>query len=234
MGNKFSAFVVGGLVGAGVALLCAPRKGVETRALVAEKASTVFGQAKTVGDQAVERGQALYEDAVVQGQKAYDYAVAGTQAAYTDVTQKGRQVYETAAHHVQGAAQKAQKTADAVKPAFSDKNDELRAKIDAARERIAAQVAKNAEAAHAVVVEMVPVAAQKVNEVVDAAQEKVASAAAVLAGSAAARSSSDAQAASLVEQAPVSEAPSVVYEAEPVQPAASAPEAQSEVNKEQQ
>ena len=88
MGNKFSAFVVGGLVGAGVALLCAPRKGVETRALVAEKASTVFGQAKTVGDQAVERGQALYEDAVVQGQKAYDYAVAGTQAAYTDVTQR--------------------------------------------------------------------------------------------------------------------------------------------------
>ena len=234
MGNKFSAFVVGGLVGAGVALLCAPRKGVETRALVAEKASTVFGQAKTVGDQAVERGQALYEDAVVQGQKAYDYAVAGTQAAYTDVTQKGRQVYETAAYHVQGAAQKAQKTADAVEPAFSDKNDELRAKIDAARERIAAQVAKNAEAAHAVVVEKVPVAAQKVNEVVDAAQEKVASAAAVLAGSAATRSSSDAQAASSVEQAPVSEAPSVVYEAEPVQPAASAPEAQSEANKEQQ
>ncbi|MFR3273482.1 MAG: YtxH domain-containing protein [Slackia sp.] len=161
MGNKFSAFVVGGLVGAGVALLCAPRKGVETRALVAEKASTAFGQAKTVGDQAVERGQALYEDAVVQGQKAYDYAVAGTQAAYTDVTLKGRQAYETAAQHVQGAAQKAQKTADAVKPAFSEKNDELRAKIDAARERIAAQVAKNAEAAHAAVAEKVPVAAQK-------------------------------------------------------------------------
>ena len=227
MGNKFSAFVVGGLVGAGVALLCAPRKGVETRALVAEKASTAFGQAKTVGDQAVERGQALYEDAVVQGQKAYDYAVAGTQAAYTDVTLKGRQAYETAAQHVQGAAQKAQKTADAVKPAFSEKNDELRAKIDAARERIAAQVAKNAEAAHAAVAE------QKVNEVVDAAQEKVASAAAALAGSAA-HSSSDAQTASPVEQAPASEAPSVVYEAEPVQSAAVAPEVQPEVDRNQQ
>ena len=49
MAKKFGAFIVGGLVGAGVALLCAPRKGVETRALVADKASAAFGQAQTLG-----------------------------------------------------------------------------------------------------------------------------------------------------------------------------------------
>lgn len=43
-------------------------------------------------------------------------------------------------------------------PAVVEKNDELRDKIDAARERIAAQVAKNAEAVHDTAVDAVPVA----------------------------------------------------------------------------
>ena len=64
MANKFGAFIVGGLVGAGVALLCAPRKGVETRALVADKASAAFGQAQTLGGQAAERSQEFYSEAV--------------------------------------------------------------------------------------------------------------------------------------------------------------------------
>lgn len=40
-------------------------------------------------------------------------------------------------------------------PAVVEKNDELRDKIDAARERIAAQVAKNAEAVHDTAVDAV-------------------------------------------------------------------------------
>ena len=65
MGNKFSAFVVGGLVGAGVALLCAPRKGVETRALVAEKASTAFGQQVAASKGMVASFKAEYEVSLI-------------------------------------------------------------------------------------------------------------------------------------------------------------------------
>ncbi len=42
--------------------------------------------------------------------------------------------------------------------AFNDNGDELRQKIDAARERIATQVAKNAEAARDAAVDKIPVA----------------------------------------------------------------------------
>lgn len=212
MAHKFGAFVMGGLVGAGIALLCAPRKGVETRALVADKASAAFGQAQVFGGQAAERGQELYSEAVASGQRAYDSAVAAGQTVYTDVTVMGKQAYESAAQHVQDAAQRVQNTAETVRPAFSDKNDELRAKIDAARERIAAQVAKNAEAAHAAVTEKVPVAARKVNEVVDAAQEKMAAAAAALAGDGVKEEP-------VVQAAPVAEAAVAVQdvEAKPVE-----------------
>ena len=39
MGNKFGAFLAGGLAGAVVALLYAPRSGQETRAMVTDKMS---------------------------------------------------------------------------------------------------------------------------------------------------------------------------------------------------
>ncbi|MDO5359092.1 MAG: YtxH domain-containing protein, partial [Slackia faecicanis] len=97
MAKKFGAFVMGGLVGAGIALLCAPRKGVETRALVADKASTAFGQVQSLGGQAAERGQEFYSEAVASGQRAYDQAVAAGQTVYTDVTAMGRQAYDDAA-----------------------------------------------------------------------------------------------------------------------------------------
>ena len=49
---------------------------------------------------------------------------------------------------VQGAAEKGQEfiqeAAESAKPIVSDKNDELREKIEAARKRIAEQIAKNA------------------------------------------------------------------------------------------
>ena len=49
MANKFGVFVFGGLVGAIAALLCAPRSGEETRAMVADKANSVWGEAQEIG-----------------------------------------------------------------------------------------------------------------------------------------------------------------------------------------
>ena len=48
MGNKFGAFLAGGLAGAVVALLYAPRSGQETRAMVTDKMSAAWGEAQDV------------------------------------------------------------------------------------------------------------------------------------------------------------------------------------------
>lgn len=170
MSNKFGAFLAGGLVGAGIALLCAPRSGAETRALVAEQANAAWGQAQDLGSQVAAKGQQVYDEAAAKGQAIYADAAAGVQAAYTQVSEKGRHVYA-------GAAQRVNDVAGAVKPVFTEKNDELREKIDAARARIAAQVVKNAEVAHAAVTEKVPVAAGKVADAADAVQQKIVAAA---------------------------------------------------------
>ena len=44
---------------------------------------------------------------------------------------------------------------DNAKPVFEERNDDLRAKIEAARQRIAAQVAKNAEEANTAAEEVI-------------------------------------------------------------------------------
>ena len=82
MSNKLGAFVVGGLVGAAVALLYAPRTGVETRALVTEKMNTAWGGAQDFGAQAQVNAQQAYQTAVERGQVVAQDVEAGTSAAY--------------------------------------------------------------------------------------------------------------------------------------------------------
>lgn len=142
MAHKLGVFLTGGLLGAGVALLYAPRAGAETRQCIAHRAMQVWGQAQDFGNQAAEYGQEMYDDAVEYGQELY-----------TEASEVGKQVYSQAATHATAAAAQATTAVNNVKPVFAEKNDDLRHKIDAARERIAAQVAKNAEVAQAAVVE---------------------------------------------------------------------------------
>ena len=119
MGNKLGAFLAGGLAGAVIALLYAPRSGKETRAMVTEKVNTAWGEAQELGAQASANAQQMYQEATAKGQ---------------DIAQS--------------VAEKA------------------------ARQRIAAQVAKNAEAAHDKVSEKIPVAAEAAQDFADTAKEK--------------------------------------------------------------
>lgn len=182
MANKLGIFLAGGVIGAAVALLYAPRPGVETRAMVADRANEAWGQAQNLGGRMAARGQEAYAGAVAYGHQAYGQAAEFGQTVYTNVAAKGqaagaraaeigKQAYENASAGAKqayagaktgaaAAAQRVQSTAENVRPIFAEKNDELRAKIDAARERIAAQVTKNAEAAHAAVAEKAPIAAE--------------------------------------------------------------------------
>ena len=67
MGNKFGAFLAGGLAGAVVALLYAPRSGQETRAMVTDKMSAAWGEAQELGSQAGANMQHAYQDAASKG-----------------------------------------------------------------------------------------------------------------------------------------------------------------------
>ena len=59
--GRLGYFVLGGVVGAGIALLFAPRTGEETRALVAEKADEYWGKGQTWYDQ----GKTRIHDGIV-------------------------------------------------------------------------------------------------------------------------------------------------------------------------
>jgi gas vesicle protein len=63
---RFGSFLLGGVIGAGIALLFAPRTGEETRALIAEKADECWGRGQTWYDQ----GKTRIQDGVAGVQPA--------------------------------------------------------------------------------------------------------------------------------------------------------------------
>jgi len=56
--GRFTAFLIGGVIGAGVALLFAPRSGKETRAFLADKAEEMWGEGADFYSQNFERVKA--------------------------------------------------------------------------------------------------------------------------------------------------------------------------------
>lgn len=139
--GKFATFLIGGVVGAAAGLLLSPRTGAENRA----KLSEALSESKIeVPPQVQEKAGQFVGAAATTSQKVINTVVDNGSDAYKAVTARVQQVNPTA-------------------QAFDNNGDELRQKIDAARERIATQVAKNAEAARDAAVDKIPV-------VVDAAQ----------------------------------------------------------------
>lgn len=211
--GKTASFVIGGLLGAGVALLLAPRTGAETRAMVGEMASGFINSpagdssvsVKEAWDNAFAKGEEFFTkgcavvSAVAGGAYSKVADVAG--GAYTRVADvagdayskvadvagdafvKAQDVAAVAVSRAQGGiakvAAKAQSVAeDEVIPVFTEKDDELRAKMEAARQRIAEQIAKNAadararaEAAAAAVVEDAAKAVEDAAEAVEQGAE---------------------------------------------------------------
>ena len=122
--SKISPFIIGSLLGAGLAILYAPKAGDQTRALIAEKANALMGEAKDFSAGVPESAQDIY----------------------STVREKGADFIKEAPAKIQdltaGAAPKA--------ASVPEDSDELREKIEAARKRIAAQVMENAEKSKAV------------------------------------------------------------------------------------
>lgn len=77
LGSFLAGFVIGGLIGAGVALLMAPQSGEETRALIADKSIELRDQvAESAGEM-----QTRASDLAQQTSKKYDDQVKRIQAA---------------------------------------------------------------------------------------------------------------------------------------------------------
>lgn len=175
MSNKFGVFLLGGAVGAVVALLCAPRTGVETRAIVADRLNTAWNGAQDFGMQAGAQTQQVYQNVTARGQEFAQTAVARGQEFAQTAAARGQEFAQTAAargqefaqtavsrgqEFAQTATERVQQAAGNVKAASSQiGGDELREKIEAARQRIASQVVKNAEESRDAVSDTIDVSA---------------------------------------------------------------------------
>lgn len=151
--GRFATFIIGGVVGAVAGLLLAPAKGADTRKQVVEAVQDNVPQATQLQKQL---------DGII------DNAAKASTTVINNAIDKGTEVKRSVAAHAQQVAPAAEQVADA--------NDELRAKIDAARERIAMQVAKNAEALQDAAVDKIPAvvdAAAGVGAAVSGAVESV-------------------------------------------------------------
>lgn len=151
--GRFATFIIGGVVGAVAGLLLAPAKGSDTRKQVVEAVQDNVPQANQLQMQL---------DGII------DNAAKASTTVINTAIDKGTEVKRSVTARAQQVAPAAEQVADA--------NDELRAKIDAARERIAMQVAKNAEALQDAAVDKIPTvvdAAAGVGAAVSGAVESV-------------------------------------------------------------
>ena len=135
--GKFATFLIGGAVGAVAGLLLSPRSGAENRALLSEVANEKCGTVSCPPQLQEKAGQFV-------------------EAAASTSTKVINTVVDNGAEARRAVSERAQKFVPAPVQAFDANGDELRQKIDAARERIATQVAKNAEAARDAAVDKVP------------------------------------------------------------------------------
>lgn len=117
-GGSFSAFLLGGIVGAVLALMYSPRSGRENREMVKAKANEYWNQGLEMYETGRERATDMYETG----------------------RERATEMYETGRERATEMYESATTTA-------SEKSGELRAKIDAARERLKGQVAEVSEQA---------------------------------------------------------------------------------------
>ena len=137
MGKKLTMFLLGGAVGATMVYFTSPRSGFENRNLAKDAASALLETAGVDASGVAAQASQVAQNVASQGQEFVKQAAEKTQEFYATASTKVQEVATGAAAGV----------------ATATDNDELRKKIEAARQRIAAQVVKNAEDAQLVDVE---------------------------------------------------------------------------------
>ncbi len=154
--RKIGVFLLGGAVGAVIALLVAPRSGVETRAIVSDRLSSAWNGAQDFGAQTGAQAQQVCRNVASRSQDFAHSAAAFGQEVAQEAASRGQDFVHSAVAGVR-------KAAGSVKAATQSVNgDELRDKIEAARQRIATQVVRNANETGADSDDAIDVAAEPV------------------------------------------------------------------------
>lgn len=135
--GRIGAFVLGGVVGAAVALLNAPRPGDETRAIITDWCNDNFGHGNDITAGLGDRARQTVDRAAAAGQQAYS-------SAASKVQEVGKNVPGVGNNAVDG--------------------DELRQKIEEARQRIASQVVENADGARQAINDTIPAVTDALKE----------------------------------------------------------------------
>lgn len=138
MGKGFKALIFGGAIGAAIGILYAPRSGKKTREMIAEKTDAVINSPAFEDNKIFGEVAKTTKNAVEAGQNFINAAQNTKFAEFTKgATEKGQKIFKDTTNFVGEFAN------ENVRPIFSEKNDELRKKIENARSKIANQVATN-------------------------------------------------------------------------------------------
>ncbi len=214
--GKFATLIIGGAVGAIAGLLLSPRSGAENRALIEDAVKEKSGKVNCPAA-VQEKADQIAQAAASGSTKVINTVVDGADEARKAVSEKTSNL-----------------TSPAVQ-AFDNNGDELRQKIAAARERIASQVAKNAEAARDAAVDKIPAVIDAAGAAKGTAAAAAATATEAVKGAASTvaakvKPAGEEAAPATEEAAPVAEAPAeeAPAAAESFSPAHAAPEQPAE------
>jgi len=129
-GAYLLGFMVGGLVGAAVALLLAPQSGEETRTLIREKSIELKDKAYETAEEARARAEKSLEDARTRAEAAYqdvrtktEELAKLTKERATDLQKRGQVVLEEQKTRIEGAVEAGKKVAQRKRQAVSEDKD---------------------------------------------------------------------------------------------------------------
>lgn len=136
--GRTRAFVFGGLIGAGIALLFAPRSGTETRALITDKAEELWGEGEDLYARGYERIKTEAAHVQTTAAKAND-----------ELREKIENARSAIAEQVAKNAQSARDAIDSQVPVAGEKIDQtadvIKGQIDNAASKLKAAAANVAE-----------------------------------------------------------------------------------------
>ena len=141
---QYGCFLLGGVVGAGIALLFAPRPGVETRALIAEKADDYWGKGQTWYDQ----GKSYVRESVADVQPSINkksdelrQKIDNARALIAEqVAKNAAAARDTINEKMPVAADKINQAADVVRGRIDQASDAVKSKFTQAGEEAGAEV----------------------------------------------------------------------------------------------
>jgi gas vesicle protein len=125
-GNFMAGFVIGGLIGAAVALLLAPQSGEETRATIMEKSIELKDKAVVSAEEARSRAEKAMEDARIRAEESVeelrmriDELAQMTKERASELQQRGQAVLEEQKARLSGSKESAQKAAESASEEIS-------------------------------------------------------------------------------------------------------------------